>query len=126
MAGKYFNEKKAELLKQIQAKTAKLTAATKSKNFKKAAGLADNIEALQAEMDSNPGRSSTKTVSQEEAIKALKEKPKTNQVVMVVKSSVGCLLKTQTIGPDVKYKRAMMDVASILPKGKKGKAVPPA
>lgn len=126
MAAKYFNEKKVELLKQIQAKTAELTAATKSKNFKKAAGLADNIEALQAEMDSNPGRSSTKTVSQEEAIKALKEKPKTNQVVMVVKSSAGCLLKAQTIGPDVKYKRAMMDIASILPKGKKGKAAPPA
>ena len=116
--GKYFNPKKAELLSQVQSKTAELTTATKAKNFKKAAKLADEVEALQAQIDSSPGRGSTKTVTQEEAIKALKEKPKANEVVVIVKASGGILMKKQTVNPEVKYKRAIVDIESILPKGK--------
>lgn len=119
--GKYFNPKKAELLRAVQSKTTELTAATKAKDFKKAAKLAEEVEALQAQVDANPGRGTTKKVSHDEAIAALGIKPEGSAVIIVAKAAGGYLLKSQAFGPEVKFKRAMMDVASILPASKEKK-----
>jgi len=118
--GKYYSPEKAAKLKVIQDKTAQLNAALKTKKFKKAQELADEIEKLQAELDSGNRRSSIlEGVSPAEALEIKLEK---NEAIVIVRTSKGSMVTKKTCNPGAKYKRLGVNAEPVWPEKKKVKA----
>ena len=118
--GKYYSPEKAAKLKVIQDKTAQLNTALKTKKFKEAQKLADEVEKLQAELDSGNERSSIlEGVSPAEALKMKLEK---NEAVVIVRTSKGSIVAKKACNPGTKYKRLGVNAESVWPEKKKVKA----